>query len=80
MIVSDESHKFVATNVGVLGITLGAQLRDFEAAMYTGSQGQRVNKNYNVQSDFFKLKDHIREKCWKLFGYPPGSRQKGNKE
>ncbi|XP_049414744.1 uncharacterized protein LOC125877514 [Solanum stenotomum] len=33
MIVSDESHKAVATSAGVLGVMPGAQLRDYEIAM-----------------------------------------------
>ncbi|KAH0692236.1 hypothetical protein KY285_019333 [Solanum tuberosum] len=33
MIVSDESHKAVATSAGVLGVRPGAQLRDYEIAM-----------------------------------------------
>lgn len=76
MIVSDESHRAGATSAGVLGVRPAAQVREFEMAMYSRSQGQRLKKNYNVQCDFCNLKGHSRENCWKLNGYPPDFKTK----
>ncbi|KAH0680446.1 hypothetical protein KY284_021531 [Solanum tuberosum] len=70
MIVSDESHRAGATSAGVLGVRPAAQVREFEMAINSRSQGQRLKKNYNVQCDFCNLKGHSRENCWKLNGYP----------
>ncbi|KAH0722208.1 hypothetical protein KY285_004821 [Solanum tuberosum] len=64
------------TSAGVLGVRSGAQLRDYEVAMYSRNQGQRLKKNSNVQCDFCKLKGHTRENCWKLIGYPPDFKTK----
>ncbi|KAH0741296.1 hypothetical protein KY290_034339 [Solanum tuberosum] len=76
MIVSDESHRAGATSARVLGVRPATQVRGFEMAMYSRSQGQRLKKNYNVQCDFCNLKGHSRENCWKLNGYPPDFKTK----
>ncbi|XP_070029894.1 uncharacterized protein [Nicotiana sylvestris] len=81
MIISDESQKAVAATSGILGANPAITSGNYDVAMYTRNMGiQRYKKNYNIQCEFYKLKGHNKENCFKIVGYPPNFKfkKKGN--
>nr|XP_009768162.1 PREDICTED: uncharacterized protein LOC104219219 isoform X2 [Nicotiana sylvestris] len=44
--------------------------------MAKGGFAQKPKKNYNVCCDYYKLKGHTREGCYKLIGYPADFKHK----
>lgn len=61
MILSDETHKSVVNNAGILDSNLVMNSKVCDVAMYSrNAEGngryQRFKKNYNVQCEFCKMK------------------------
>lgn len=91
MITSDESQKSVVATSRILGPNRLSGNQNFEVAMYsrngfnTGGDSATYSRNGGPQKfkktghlfcDYCKLKNHIRENCYKLVGYPQDSRFK----
>ncbi|XP_075106937.1 uncharacterized protein LOC142179936 [Nicotiana tabacum] len=73
MIVSDESQKFMPAASGLLGTNPTTVTGNYDLAMYSknyNNQPRRFNKNYNIQCEFYSLKGHIKENCYKIVEYP----------
>lgn len=45
-----------------------------------GNIHHRPPKNWNLQCDYYKLKGHTKNVCYKLIGYPPGYKGKNKEE
>ncbi|KAH0710857.1 hypothetical protein KY284_012284 [Solanum tuberosum] len=79
MIIGDESQKAVTSNPAGL---LGAMPDN--VVMYSKANSQKFRKKYNLYCELCKMKNHTKENCYKLFGYPQdstlGSRRKGEQE
>nr|XP_016470822.1 PREDICTED: uncharacterized protein LOC107793056 [Nicotiana tabacum] len=73
MVISDESQKSIAANAGLLGANLTFGTGQYDVAMYTKTEGnfQKTRKNFNLFSEFCKMKGHSKETCYKIVGYPP---------
>lgn len=65
MIIGDESQKAVTSNPAGL---LGAMPDN--VVMYSKANSQKFKKKYNLYCEFCKMKNHTKENCYKLVGYP----------
>ncbi|XP_075108852.1 uncharacterized protein LOC142180699 [Nicotiana tabacum] len=77
MIVSDEAQKAMGAASNSVGL-LGTMPNLDPTAMYskTGYQNQRFRKTSNLYSDHCKMRNHIKENCYKVKGYLQDSRFK----
>lgn len=70
MIISDKGQKIVAENSGILGASPASSSSNLDMPMFTRNDSARYKKNYNLQSEFYKMKGHTKDVCYKLVGYP----------
>ncbi|XP_070049709.1 uncharacterized protein [Nicotiana tomentosiformis] len=74
ILMSDESQRAVAASAGILGSspTVNATHSYDSTALYSAkpSFNPKFRKNYNIQYEFYKMKGHSKENCYKIIGYP----------
>ncbi|KAL3381284.1 hypothetical protein AABB24_001423 [Solanum stoloniferum] len=69
LIISDEGQRSIGANSGILSANLASSGSNFDMAMFIRNGATRYKKNYNVQCEFFRMKGHTKEVCYKLVGY-----------
>ncbi|KAH0632924.1 hypothetical protein KY284_035710 [Solanum tuberosum] len=75
--MSDENKKLVVATAGILGSNPNSGQQAHELAMYSrNGDTHKFKKNENLYCDYCKLKNHTRDKCYKLIGYPRSFRFK----
>ncbi|TMW85531.1 hypothetical protein EJD97_022990 [Solanum chilense] len=52
------------------GASPASSSSNLDMAMFTRNDFARYKKNYNLQSEFYKMKGHTKDVCYKLVGYP----------
>lgn len=68
MILNNEGQKVISTNSARL---LGAAPSSYDPTiLYAKTEYQKHKKDYSIQCDFCKMKGHLKEKCYRLVGYP----------
>lgn len=71
MVLSDESQKSVSSSSGILGANPAVLQGQYDSAMYSRTGGnQKFKKAGHLYCDLCKLRNHTRENCYRIIGYP----------